>query len=524
MADTTISFEPCRALEAHARLVMAWRNDPTTLAMSYHREPKVWDRFWPEYVGEYLRPTTSPGPVFVLADGERIGFLRFRTVPHPRGLGGLTTDISINLAPRARGRGLSAPALRVALGYLRDLGVDAVHAEVRAGNTASLRAFELAGFETLGPARKRIADTGEDCDIVGFVAELTSTFWRRRGVYVIAEAGSNWRMGTRARDLAMARTLIDVAVEAGADAVKFQTYRPETVYVSNAGKSDYLADAGIQDEIGEIFADLSMPYDMIPEMAEYCRRAGIDFMSTPFSPADFAAVDPHVPVHKIASYEISHVHLIRLAARSGKPVVMSTGASVEDDIAWAVKTFEDAGGKDLCLLQCTARYPAPVSSLNLLAIPWLRRRFGVASGFSDHSREPLTGPVVAAALGARVIEKHYTLDNKLPGPDHAFAMTPAELAEMVRQVRLVGESLGDGVKTVLPDERELAAFARRGLQATTAISMGDVLREGSNFSILRPGQRRLGAHPRHLGHFEGRTATRTIGLGDGLSLEDVPSG
>ncbi len=347
-----------------------------------------------------------------------------------------------------------------------------------------------------------------------------NTIWDSGRVYVIAEAGSNWRMGSPKRDLAMARALIDVAADAGADACKFQTYRPETVYVANAGQSDYLADAGIKEDIADIFADLAMPYEMIPELAAYCGKVGIDFMSTPFSPDDFAAIDPFVKVHKVASYEISHVHLIRLAARSKKPVLMSTGASGEEDIAWAVETFREAGGRDLCLLQCTARYPAPVSSLNLRTIAWLRERFGAAAGLSDHSREATIGPVTAVGLGARAIEKHYTLDRRLPGPDHAFALMPDELKEMVREVRAAEEALGDGIKRVLPEERELAAFARRGLQATRPIAKGEVLREGENFAILRPGQRSLGLHPRHLDAVEGSRATRSIALGEGVCADD----
>jgi len=340
-------------------------------------------------------------------------------------------------------------------------------------------------------------------------------------VYIIAEAGSNWRMGTAARDLAMARTLIDVAIEAGADAVKFQTYKPETVYVKNAGYSNYLAQAGIKEDIRDIFADLSMPYEMLPVLAEYCQKSGIDFMSTPFSPADFSAIDPFVSMHKIASYEISHIHLLRLAALSGKPLILSTGASNEEDIAWAVKTFTEAHGKELCLLQCTAKYPAPMSSLNLKTIPWLSARFGVLSGLSDHSREASVAPVMAVALGARVIEKHYTLDNKLPGPDHSFALTPTELAQMVRQIRMAEESLGDGVKQVLVAEKELAVYARRGLQATCIIQPGDILHEGKNFEVLRPGQQLLGLHPRYLPQVEGSIAVRAIEHGQGLSFEDI---
>lgn len=344
--------------------------------------------------------------------------------------------------------------------------------------------------------------------------------WDPERVFVIAEAGSNWRLGTPARDRRMARTLVDVAVDAGADAVKFQTYRPETVYVANAGQSDYLAAGGIKEDISEIFADLAMPYEFIPELADYARRQGIAFMSTAFSAADFAAVDPCVSVHKIASYEISHVRLIELAARAGKPTLMSTGASNETDIAWAVDTFRGLSAAPLCLLQCTAKYPAPPEAMNLRAIPTLVARFGLPVGLSDHSPDPLTAPVAAVGLGACVVEKHYTVDRRLPGPDHAFAIEPDELKAMVRAVRDAAQMRGTGRKEVLPAEQELAAYARRGVQAIRHISAGEALREGVNIDILRPGKQRLGVHPRFLSELEGRPARRDIPLGDGLQPGD----
>ncbi len=162
-----------------------------------------------------------------------------------------------------------------------------------------------------------------------------------------------------------------------------------------------------------------------------------------------------------------------------------------------------------------------MSSLNLMTIPWLRKRFGVAAGLSDHSREPAIAPVMAVALGARVIEKHYTLDNRLPGPDHSFALTAQELCRMVREVRMAEEALGDGFKAVLSDEKELAAYARRGLQATREIGPGEILSEGHNFEVLRPGQQTLGLHPRFLSEIEGRKALRAIAAGSGLSLDDI---
>jgi sialic acid synthase SpsE/RimJ/RimL family protein N-acetyltransferase len=521
MDPAAISFELVGATAEAARTVMAWRNDPETLRASFHREPKRWETFEGEFRREYFRDPGLP-PLFALAGGARVAFVRLVPAPHPEGARlRRVAAVSINVAPEHRGRGLGTAVLRALAPVARGFGLDDIVAEVRAENETSLRTFEKAGYRRVGPAEKHVEDTGERCPIVRFVQPLTraGTFGHDR-VLVIAEAGSNWRMGTPARDRRMSEALIDAAAEAGADAVKFQTYRPETVYVENAGESDYLAAAGIKEDIRAIFADLAMPPDLIPHLAEHCRRRGIEFMSSPFSVADFEAVDPHVRMHKCASYEISHLRLLERFARSGKPLVLSTGAADEDDIAWAIETFRANGGGDLCLLQCTARYPAPRDSLNLAVIPWLKRRFGVPVGLSDHSRDPVEAPLAAVALGARAIEKHFTLDNRLPGPDHAFAITGGELKALVAAVRAAEQIVGTGVKEVLPAERELRLFARRGLQATRPIARGELLREGGNVEILRPGKQRQGLHPKHLPRLEGKPAARDIAPGDGIQEGD----
>lgn len=146
-------------------------------------------------------------------------------------------------------------------------------------------------------------------------------------------------MGTDSRDIKMARTLIDIAHEAGADAIKFQTYKAETVYVSNAGQSDYLAQSMIKEPITEIFRDLSMPYEMIPLLHDHCKKYGINFMSTPFSVQDAQAINPYVKMHKIASYEITHSRLIEFVAKTRKPLILSTGAATKEDIQWAMDHF-----------------------------------------------------------------------------------------------------------------------------------------------------------------------------------------
>jgi sialic acid synthase SpsE len=342
-------------------------------------------------------------------------------------------------------------------------------------------------------------------------------------VFVIAEAGSNWRVGAPDRDLQMARALVDAAAAAGADAVKFQTFRARDTYVAEAGASDYLAAIGIERSINEIIADLEMPYEMLGEIAAHCESAGIEFMSTPFSVADTDAVDPHVRRHKVASYEINHVRLLQRLAATGKPLLISTGAATEEDIDFSMTTVRDAGAQDVTLLQCTASYPAPPESLNLAVIPWLSARFGVPAGFSDHSRDPIVGPVAAVAMGATVIEKHFTIDNRLPGPDHAFAIEPKELAAMVNAIRSAELARGDGVKVVGPQEIELRDFAVRAIQATRDIEPGDLFIEGDNIDVLRPGKRSIGLHPRYLDSLKGRRAARHIAAGEGLRLGDFVS-
>lgn len=512
-------FEVVRPIEVHARLIMEWRNDKETLKMSCHTTPKEWSFFWEEFRLEYFSVPELP-PLFVTYDGKRVAFLRFRPVEDPLSKGRKACEVSINVSPSFRGKGYGKIALQELKELVRQRGFDDIYAEVKENNEISKKLFLAAGYQDIGQVNKCMEDTGEELTLFRYIDQLTPIHDRGDEVFVIAEVGSNWKMGTPKRDHAMARALIDIAVEAGADAVKFQTYRPETVYVHNAGQSDYLADAGIEEDISTLFAEHSMPYEMIHELADYCRKCGIAFMSTPFSKKDFQVVDPYVERHKIASYEISHVHLIELAASSGKPTFISTGASTEEEVLWAVKTFYEKGGRELTLMQCTAKYPADDDEMNLRAIPWMKSRFQVPVGLSDHSRDPLLAPLAAVALGATVIEKHITLSNHLPGPDHAFAILPGELHQMIQAIRKVTKMKGSGVKTVLPCEKELREFARRGLQALQPIREGDCFKEGGNVAILRPGKRGLGVHPKYLSQLEGRQAKRFIEAGSGIKFGD----
>ena len=339
-------------------------------------------------------------------------------------------------------------------------------------------------------------------------------------IFVIAEAGSNWKCGSYEEDLNQSKKLIKVAANAGADAVKFQTYRPETTYVSNPGSSDYLSKIGSTQDVAKIFDEYSMPYEMIPELVKSCKEENIMFMSTPFSIQDAEIIDQHVSIHKIASFEINHVRLIDFLAKTNKPIIISTGASTYDEIDFCVKRIQNNGNNKIILLQCTSKYPCPIESLNLSVIPKMKSRYNLPVGFSDHSTDPIIAPIMSLGLGATVIEKHFTLDRSLPGPDHSFALIPSELQSMVDAIRKSQYMFGVGIKEILDVEKELRSFATRSIQAITNISKGEVLREGINFEILRSGNCTRGAEPRFLENINGKIALKDIKKDEGITEYD----
>ncbi len=511
-----IRFECVMPREDDARLIMMWRNDPDTLRQSFHQTSKVWEDFYSEFIRDYFIHPSLP-PLFILLDGNRVGFILFKEIYHPFRK---QSDISINIDPQQRGRGIGAQALKKVRAWIECRGVDDIIAEMKVDNEASKKAFERAGFEFVKTGEHFVADTGESVPVHCYRLSITSRNEPEK-VFIIAEAGSNWSVDGEEKSLQRAKKMIDSAAEAGVDAVKFQTFRSEALYVKNAGSSGYLSDAGLTEDIHEILKRNEMPYGMIPKLADYCESCGVEFMSSVFSPEDFKAVDPFVKRHKLASYEISHTHLIELMAKSGKPLIMSTGCSNLNEIAWAVDIYRRNGGRNLTLMQCTAKYPASIDCLNLQAIRSLKKRFHSDVGLSDHSQNPVIGPVAAVALGAAAIEKHFTLDRTLQGPDHAFSLEPDELRLMVKMIRKTEQAMGSGVKDVLPEERELYDYARRWLQATKAIAPGDFLLEDGNFAILRPGSMPRGAHPMYIPEIEGKKAIKSIAEGEGVTPQDV---
>lgn len=333
--------------------------------------------------------------------------------------------------------------------------------------------------------------------------------------FVIAEAGSNWKTHSNTNALEQVEKLVEIAASCGADAVKFQMFRSKTLYAHRPGSSDYLKKNGIGTDVGEMFENLEMPYHIVPEIHKICKKNNIMFMSSVFSIDDAKIIDPFVEIHKIASYEINHVRLLEFVAKTKKPVIISTGASTYDEIDFAVNLIKNYNDK-IALLQCTAKYPVPIESLNLFVIPELEKKYGLPVGFSDHSEDPIIGPVTAVGLGARIVEKHFTTNKNNEGPDHRFALDPNELRIMIRSIRRSDLAKGSSTKTILLEERELMQFATRSIQATKNIRKGDILLEGINFDVLRPGNKKRGLDARFLSKVIGKKSAIDVEIGDGI--------
>jgi N-acetylneuraminate synthase len=330
-------------------------------------------------------------------------------------------------------------------------------------------------------------------------------------VYFIAEAGSN-----HDGSYAQAERLIEVAADAGADAVKFQAFKAESLYPRRAGQSAYLKSAR---SIYDIIRDLEMPLDWIPKLAAASAARGLDFLCTPFDFQSADAIEAYVPAFKIASYDMTNHPLLQHCARKGKPLIVSTGTADLDEVRDMIAAVRAVGDPGLVVLQCTAKYPAPLAALNVRTVAGMTA-LGVLTGLSDHSREPLPGPLAAVALGGVVIEKHFTLSNTLPGPDHAYALEPAELKDLIAKIRQLEASLGSGEKIVHAEEQELRAFARRTIFTTRAIAKGERLRR-ADLSLLRCGTVPFGLHPREILRLPGRSVEHGLEVESAIRAEDV---
>lgn len=331
--------------------------------------------------------------------------------------------------------------------------------------------------------------------------------------YIIAEIGSN-----HGRNLDIAKKMIEVAKDGGCDAVKFQSYTADGLYSRYTPRISEMEGRSHANETPyELIKRIQMPIEWHPILKEHCDKVGITFCSTPFDENMVNVLESvKVPYYKIASYEITHYPLLRKIAQLGKPVVLSTGNSDMEDIRLAVNTLEKNGCREIALLHCVSQYPAKYEDMNLRCIDTLRSEFGCPVGLSDHTMDNISA-VAAVALGACIIEKHFTLDRNTFGPDHSFALEPAELKTLVDSVRATELALGSGNKAVQASEEENHKIGRRSLIAGSDFKKGDIITK-DKIKIKRPA---LGIHPKYLEDISGRKIKKDIPADCWISWEDL---
>jgi N-acetylneuraminate synthase len=331
--------------------------------------------------------------------------------------------------------------------------------------------------------------------------------------YIIAEMSANHN-----QDFERAVKILHAIKESGADAVKLQTYTPETITI-NSDKEFFQIRQGTiwaGRNLFDLYSEAYTPWEWQPKLKAIADELGLDLFSSPF---DHTAVDflekLNVPAYKIASFELVDLPLIERVARSGKPVIMSTGMASLSEIEEAVQTARRAGASQIALLKCTSAYPAPPEEINLRTIPHLAETFNVPSGLSDHTLG-IAIPVAAVTLGASIVEKHFTLSRKIPGPDSAFSLEPSEFKEMVEAIRNIEKALGNVTYEGTEQESASRSF-RRSLFVIKDMSAGEIFTE-DNLRSIRPAH---GLSPKYFQEILGRRAARFLERGLPLAWDMV---
>jgi pseudaminic acid synthase len=331
-------------------------------------------------------------------------------------------------------------------------------------------------------------------------------------VFIIAELSAN-----HGGKIEVAKETIRAAKKAGADAIKLQTYTADTITL-DSDKPDFIIEGTIWEgrKLYDLYKEAHLPWDWHEELFQTAREEGLVCFSSPF---DHSAVDfleeLNTPMYKIASFEITDIPLIRYAASKGKPMIISTGVASHEDIELAVSACREEGNEDITILKCTSAYPATLEDANLLTMQLIAKDFGVKVGLSDHTLG-ITAPVVATALGASVIEKHFILDKAIGGPDASFSLDLKEFAAMVEAVRNAEKSLGEATYNLKDSQVKNKQFAR-SLYVAQDMKAGDVVTI-ENVRSVRPG---FGLHPKHLWEIKGKRVNQDLRKGTAFQLKYI---
>jgi len=335
---------------------------------------------------------------------------------------------------------------------------------------------------------------------------------KSKGVFIIAELSANHN-----GDIETAKKTVIAAKNSGADAIKLQTYTADTITL-NSNKEDFRINQGtIWDGklLYDLYKEAYTPWEWHKEIFDLAKELGLVCFSSPF---DYSAVDfletLDCPIYKIASFEITDIPLISYVASKGKPIIISTGIAQHEDIYLAVEACKKQGNLDITLLKCTSSYPAPIEEANISLMQQIAKDFQVKVGLSDHTMGS-TLPIIATALGASVIEKHFILDRSIGGPDASFSMNEKEFSQMVQQIRATEKSIGSKNYKLSKKQEEAKAFSR-SLYISKEIKKGEIASK-ENIKSVRPG---YSLHPKHLPQILGKKAKKDFSLGERISLSD----
>ena len=318
-------------------------------------------------------------------------------------------------------------------------------------------------------------------------------------ILIIAEAGVNHN-----GSMELAKKLVDTAKECGADIVKFQTAKLSSLVSKSAPMAEYQKEnIGKEESQKDMLSKLLLPFEDYRVLADYCRTVGIKFLSTPFDAESIDFLDPLLDIWKVPSGEITNYPYLVKIAGTGKNIILSTGMCTMTEVEDAVRVLRDNGAGKITILHCTTNYPTPMEDVNLKAMLSLKERFGCDVGYSDHTRG-IEVPIAAAALGATVLEKHFTLDRNMEGPDHKASLEPDELRDMVVAVRNIEKALGDGTKEPTKAELKNRLVARKSIIAARDIKKDEIFSE-DNLTTKRPGS---GISPMRWNEVIGKKASR----------------
>lgn len=329
-------------------------------------------------------------------------------------------------------------------------------------------------------------------------------------IFIIAEAGVNHN-----GNIETAMKLVDAAASAGADAIKFQTFKAENLVCKNAVKAEYQLETTNEEESQ---FDMLKKLELTPEMHErlmaYCKQKGIMFLSTPFDMESLHYLnEKKIEIIKIPSGEITNYPFLKEIGITGKKVILSSGMSTLEEVGDAVKVLKKSGSKEITVLHCNTEYPTPYTDVNLSAMLTLKKELGVEVGYSDHT-QGIEVPIAATALGATVIEKHFTLDKNMEGPDHKASLEPDELKNMVRALRNVEAAIGNGKKEPSESEKRNISVVRKSIVAKCDIAEGEVFTE-DNLTTKRPG---TGVSPMLWQQVIGRKAKRNFSVDELIEI------